>query len=52
MADGCALTAVITLTDDEAAGNGEFGPRTLQQAWRELREMVDEIDLGAMEQTV
>lgn len=40
---------VITLTDDEAAGNGEFGPRTLQQAWRALRELVDEIDLEAME---
>jgi hypothetical protein len=28
---------------------GEFGPRTLRQAWRELRDLVDEIDLALME---
>lgn len=41
----------ITLLEEEAAGNGEFGPRTLRQAWRELRDLVDEIDLEAMEET-
>lgn len=39
----------ITLKHAECEGRGEFGPRTLRQAWRELRDSVDEIDLAVME---